>query len=298
MLSRRAACKSPAFGVCCGQNISLRLMNLLRHAFAFVLGAAVASWATWRLAEAPGAAVSPVVRSVIPPAPPPTLDAGRDAELARVEAEKRELDVELASTREKLAESEAALAEARENLAVLRRPMEMDLISSTLRANLKSGEVVVTGGYRLPDGTRAYAFVHPVVGQADGRDVVTIGGEIRAVDEATGAAVGLDNLATNADNTMQHGEVWVEDERRVIYEALDHVSAPAAISLPRMTVVPGRTSTIAVGDMSLTVTPTLGADRENLDFEVRLERAKVVEPEPVPIVRIVDDETETVDFPR
>lgn len=253
-------------------------MNLLRYTFAFVCGAALASWATWRLAEETrdGGRASLVIRAAPAPVSPPTMGVEHDAWQAWAEEEKRELGAELASAREKLAETEAALTTARESLAVLRRPMETDLISSTLRANLKSGEVVVTGGYRLPDGTRAYAFVRPVVGQAEGRDVVTIDGELRAMDEATGAAVGLDNLATNADNTMQHGEVWVEDERRVIHEALDHVSAPAAVSLPRMTVAPGRTSTIAVGDMSLTFTPTLGADRESLDFEVRLEQAKPV----------------------
>ena len=249
-------------------------MKALYYLLAFVSGAAVASWGTrhWlALAGQLGATSVVTIRGPAPAAP--SLAEANTAEEAQ--AENRALTVELAAAREKLTQAEAALAATRENLAVLRRPMETDLISSTLRANLKSGEVVVTGGYRLPDGTRAYAFVQPVVGQTEGRDVVTISGELRTMDEATGAAVGLDNLATNADNTMQHGEVWVEDERRVIYEALDHVSAPAAVSLPQMTVAPGRTSTIAVGEMSLTVTPTLGADRESLDFEVRLEQAKL-----------------------
>lgn len=259
-------------------------LRYLPHVFCAVAGAALASWITHRLSTMAGEGASPAPRVVYLPAPEaPRFDTDLLAEetetMARANAE---LTDQLEEVLARLMEQNEVLALTRENLAELRRPMDADVLSSTLRAELKSGEVVVTGGYRLPDGTRAYAFVQPVVVQENGRDMLEVTGVLRAVDDDMGSAVGLDNLATNADNTLQHGEVWVEDERRVIFEALDHVSAPAGVNLPKVSVAMGNQARIRVGDMSIQVQSTLGDDRETLDFEVRLEQARPATVESAP----------------
>jgi hypothetical protein len=255
-------------------------LKFLHYTFFAVLGAALASWATHRFMAVVSEEPAPqVVYLPAPEAPTaavgPSVAEAKAKELAKVN---EVLAGELAEVRE-------ALARTRENLAELRRPMDADVMSSALRAELKSGEVVVTGGYRLADGTRLYAFVQPFVERAnDGADVVRISSQFRLLNDDVGAAVGLDNLATNAANTLQHGEVWMADEQREILELIDPIPGVRGASFPNVTVRPGASSVIELGDMRLKVTPLLGADRESLDFEVRLEQPQaglVVEPEAV-----------------
>ncbi len=246
-------------------------MKFLHYTFFAVLGASLASWATHRFMSV----VSPEVRApqvVYLPAPEAPMvsvgvSAGEAEELAKVNAV---LVGELLDMRE-------ALARTRENLAELRRPMDADVMSSALRAELKSGEVVVTGGYRLPDGMRVYAFVQPFVEEGEGgADVVRISSRFRLLGDEVGAAVGLDYLATNAANTLQHGEVWVADEQREILGLIDPMPGVSGGSFPSVMVRPGASSVIELGAMRLKVTPLLAADGESLDFEVRLEQPQVV----------------------
>lgn len=258
-------------------------MKFLHYTFSAVLGAALASWATHRFL----ALVSEEERAprvVYLPAPE-VLAVGGDgpgvaeAWVAELAAAKEALTGELAEVRE-------ALARTRENLAELRRPMDADVMSSAVRAELKSGEVVVTGGYRLPDGKRLYAFVQPFVEQAtDGAEVVRISSQFRLLADDVGAAVGLDNLATNAANTLQHGEVWMAEEQREILGLIDPIPGVTGMSAPGVTVRSGTSSVIELGEMRLKVTPMLAADGESLDFEVRLEQPQAVgTPEPEAVV--------------
>jgi hypothetical protein len=239
--------------------------------FFAVAGAAAGVWATqWFLAGERDEARAAQVVYLPAPAAPVVDRTGTETEVAELTKAKEALVGELAEVRE-------ALARTRENLAELRRPMDADVMSSALRAELKSGEVVVTGGYRLPDGTRLYAFVQPFVERAaDGADVVRISSQFRFLEDEVGAAAGLDNLATNAANTLQHGEVWVAEEQREILELIDPIAGVSGMSAPNVTVRPGASSVIELGEMRLKVTPSLAADGESLDFEVRLEQPQAV----------------------
>lgn len=254
-------------------------MKFLSITLVVVIGAALSSWVTYRIVE-PGPVVPesvqvPLGRHAAPPPPPAPGPAA--AEFEQLSRANRDLAQELAEARARLERTDAALALARENLDELRRPMMGDLLSSALSAELKSGEVVVTGGYRLPDGTRLYAFVQPTVEHGEGGDVVKIASSVRTIADEAGTSVGLGNLATNADNTLQHGEVWMADEKRAVFEALDASSGTRAVSLPEVTVRPGASSVVEFGDLRLKVTPSLGADRDSLDFEVRVEQSRPVQ---------------------
>ncbi|TSJ77371.1 hypothetical protein [Rariglobus hedericola] len=206
-----------------------------------------------------------VVESVSPP-----------IELDRLTREKAALTAQLADSQARLAERDTTLAAAREQLAELRRPMEVDMLSSALRADLKSGEVVVTGGYRLPDGKRLYAFVKPVIGKTDdGGETVTVSSRFLSLDETAGKSVGLDNLDTNAANTLQHGEVWVADEETEVLKKLEGVPGIEVLTSPEVSVRPGSRGLIEIGDLRLRVTPALKAGGDGMDFEVRLEQPQV-----------------------
>jgi hypothetical protein len=256
-------------------------VQFFRYSLVAMLAAALAGWGTYRLLAPSSRGPAPVAGLPARPAPVsrPTLAPGPSAaELERLGRENARLAEELAETQARLERSERELAGTRENLEELRRPMAGDLLSSALRAELQPGEVVVTGGYRLPGGARLYAFVEPTVERIGGKDVVKIAGAVRSISDAAGTSVGLDNLATNADNTLQHGEVWLAEEQREVFAALDATEA-RAIALPAMTVEPGASSTIEFGELRLKVTPGLGADRKSLDFEVRLEQARPAVPD-------------------
>lgn len=193
--------------------------------------------------------------------------------------EKAELDAQLTEARTKLAERDAVLTQTKQNLEELRRPMMTDMLSSALRAELKSGEVVVTGGYKLADGKRLYAFAQPVVEQVNGKDEVKIGVEIFKVTDEQGQSVGLDTIATNAANTIQHGEVWVADEYSSVSGKLRSTPGIQGSALtPPITVLPGSSGEINDGDLKLKLTPVISADHEKMDFEVRLEQPQAPTP--------------------
>jgi hypothetical protein len=253
-------------------------LKLLNYTLVGVLGAAFASLATYRLLDGGGPATatpgSPiVVREFVPAPPPPPAPTGPSAaeweELTRKNAD---LSAQLAEERARREKADLTLTKTREDLEELRRPMTADLLSSSLRAQMKSGEVVVTGGYQLPDGTRLYAFVQPTVERVDGADVVNIASTFRMLADEAGKTVGLDKLATNAANTLQHGEVWMAEEKQAVLGALETTPGMRGITYPGVKLRMGASSVIEVGELRLKVTPTLGANPESLNFEVRLEQ--------------------------
>ena len=199
--------------------------------------------------------------------------AGADeAELARLRRENAELAHELDAARAQMKTREAVFNETRAELEELRRPLVADVLSSTLRAELKSGEVVVTGGYKLADGRRLYAFAKPVIENIDGAKVVKIESRYLSLTDEVGKSVGLDNLATNAANTLQHGEVWVPAEEQAVFASLETMPDTRLVTSPSVSVLPGRSATITFGEVQLKVTPTLAKEGDGLGMELRLEQ--------------------------
>jgi hypothetical protein len=214
---------------------------------------------------------TPVVRPLVtvqatPPSGPVTADLGRLIE------ENAELKAQLEEARTSLAEHDSTLKQATAQLEELRRPMVADILSSTLRAELKSGEVVVTGGYPLSDGRRLYAFAKPTIQAVDGVNEVLIEGRYFTLTDEVSKSVGLDNLATNAANTLQHGEVWVPGEEEAVLSKLQAAPGADMLICPKLFVQPGRSGTISVGDIQLKVTPSLVENGDSLGLELRLEQ--------------------------
>lgn len=244
-----------------------------------LLGAALASWATWRIATRDADATRPTesareaeTTAVPNRAPQPEPSELVYASVERLAREKAEQEAELEALRARLAALDTELGRTREELQELRRPMEADVLSAAVRAELVSGEVVVTGGYALPDGTRLYAFVQPRLERVDGREVVRVASTFRTLDDAVGEAVGLDSVATNAANTLQHGEVWLEDEQREVFAALDAGAVGGKVPGPDLVLGLGESGRVEAGPLRLKVTPRRGATPDGLDVEVRLEQ--------------------------
>lgn len=254
-------------------------MRIYRYILAMGLAAMVASWATYRAvrrADAQAGAVEE--RPAVGKHPAPAVAPAAVAELARLAKENAEMRAALDEAKTRLTERDATLTQTREQLAELRRPMEADILSSALRAELKSGEVVVTGGYRLPDGKRVYAFAQPVVEKVDGVDRVKIQGRLLSLTEESGKAVGLDNLSTNAANTLQHGEVWVADEQQDVLGRLSSDATVDLLTMPNITLKSGGSGLIEVGEIKLRLTPTLVGDQGGMTMELRLEQPQLPAP--------------------
>lgn len=251
----------------------------------YILAAAIGAFSAgvvlkhWTPEPATSDVVSPISRPVVTR----TVESPRDdsaEELARVTKMNADLEAELKDAKALLVAREEALLRTQDQLEELRRPMTEDIMSSSLRAEMKSGEAIVTGGYRLPDGKRLYAFATPVVEpSADGGERVKIGFQMfRMTDEAS-AAMGLDTLSTNAANTLQHGEVWVADEYAEIVEKLKTTPGMEGTSYaPDITVDFGATGAVEAGDYRLKVTPERSGQAGGLNVELRLEQPAVTTP--------------------
>ena len=264
----------------------------LKTASVGVLSALLGSTATYWLLDsyrvANTSAMQPVVVKEYLPAPPSSVPSATPAELlqlAELTRKNAELMAQLADERARVANANLTLTKTREDLDELRRPMMSDLISSTLRAELKSGETVVTGGYQLPGGSRLYAFASPHVFTDEGVEMVKIGGKFLVLSEEASTAAGLRNLDTNAANTLQHGEVWAAGEEAAVLKQLETMDGVDVLNTPPISLRSGTSSVIEMGDMKLKLTPILSSGRENLDFELRLEQPQPKLPDketPVP----------------
>jgi len=254
-------------------------MRFINHTLVAVVGATVASFVTYQIVARPPVEMpvsAPVtIRLVEPPSDVVTTPAAPDRtaeERDRLALENVELKAQLEVARARLVERDASLMHTYEQLEDLRRPMIIDMLSSTLRAELNSGEVVVTGGYRLPDGRRLYAFAKPSLQEVNGAEVVTIEGRYITLTDEVGKAVGLDNLATNAANTLQHGEVWVPGEDDAVLAQLKGTPGTEVLDYRSLSVEPGRSGIISIGNIQLKVTPTLTKKDGGLGLELRLEQ--------------------------
>lgn len=250
----------------------LTRMTVYKYTLVAILAAAVSGWVTCRFStRAPESSVpAPVVQTPAPVVAVPV--PAETAALERLAKENADLQAQLDAARTRLVEHDVTLKQTKEQLAELRRPLDADILSSTLRAELKSGETVVTGGYRLPDGKRLYAFAKPVVEQVDGQDMIKIEGRYLSLTDDAGKAVGLDSLATNAANTLQHGEVWVPAEEESVFDQLTGTAGTDIVTYPSLSVRPGGSGTISVGGIHLKVTPTLAGEGGGLGLELRLEQ--------------------------
>jgi RNA polymerase sigma factor (sigma-70 family) len=266
-----------------GAGVIFLMMNVTKYAACvaaglLVGGVGVGLWT--RSAEPrPVVANTPLVRVAGTTANTDGLAADR----ARLERENAALREKLATARERANTDGEAAALDRARLEELRRPMELDVISSTLRAKLKPGESVVTGGALMPggDGRRLFVFGRPEQQTKQGKSAVAFQGKIVQLSDEAAKSVGLEGLMTNAANTLQHGEVWAPGEEEAVMERLYAYAKTKGgvdvMSAPTITPLSGDEGSILIGDsISTKVRPVAQADG-NIDLEMRVELANVPE---------------------
>ena len=121
------------------------------------------------------------------------------------------------TTRSEVSELRSELDRTKTELESLSRPLnENDVLSAAVNAVVRPGESLVTGGYQLADGRYELTFITPKgvsnSGESPGSDQILIEAKSMVVDDAFVELSGLESLATNARNTLQHAEAWSGDD--------------------------------------------------------------------------------------
>lgn len=191
--------------------------------------------------------------------------------LLRLEREKALLQAELNRTK-------SELAQARAELSSLKRPLEEDVVSSSLSAELKPGEVLVTGGFQTADGAVQLTFVEPVVQRGpNGKDLVTFSTRQVAIDSALVEELGVSSLKTTAGNVLQHGEAWSAEDYRVFMEDVLRQQGANVLSSPKITTGMGQSARVAVGEYRVEVSAEGATSGEGLNVQLRVEMPREIE---------------------
>ncbi len=237
-----------------------------------VAGAVGLLWLGLEAETRPAAPAMPPALRVAPPPPRPSpaVTAPPPEELARLREENARLRERLRAGEEGLVAVKEELADALHELAELRRPMEIDMASATLRAQLRPGEGVVTGGYRLPDGSRLFAFIET---SERGDGSIGVQGRFYSVPDGVAQGLGLQNLLTEAANTLQHGEVWLREEIADITTRIQGSGVSRAVGLGATSLLPGHASVVPIeSNPPITYRVYIERDANNgLDLDLRLE---------------------------
>ena len=157
------------------------------------------------------------------------------------------------STRSELNELKDELDRTKSELESLSRPLnENGVLSSAVNAVVGEGESLVTGGYQLADGRYELTFITPKgvdsSGQAPGMDQIIIEARSMVVDDAFVEVSGLDTLATNARNTLQHAEAWSGDDVFDTFKSASEAEGVDMSSSPTVTTRPNEVFTVEMVD--------------------------------------------------
>ncbi len=168
-------------------------------------------------------------------------------------------------------------------LEKISRPLGQDVLSSTVNCEIIPGETLLTGGYMTADGNYELTFLTPrSVTLKDGSE----GFEVKCIIFSVGSdfveAHGLEKFATNAKNTLQHGEAWKQDEVIKTFQAASKTDGAGVLSTPTVT---GRASTPftlsfgGAGVAQFTIEATVArSSNGNFAIQSRVERTPKAEP--------------------
>lgn len=138
--------------------------------------------------------------------------------------------------------------EVEKQLAEISAPLSGDMASTMFNAEVKVGQSIVTGGYQTSDGRNQFTILKPkVVTDRDGGKQIEIDSNLIAMSEEDTKRSGLDSLATNARNTLQHAESWQDSDVSGTMNLLRDSAESQHLGQPRTVVLPG-------GEFSISMT--------------------------------------------
>jgi hypothetical protein len=141
-------------------------------------------------------------------------------------------------------------AEIKRQLEEISAPLAQDMASTMFKAEVKPGQSIVTGGYKTPDGKSQFTVLKPrLVREPDGQESILI--ETKIIDMSSGdiAATGLDSLATQARNTLQHAEAWEESDVSNAMETVKKSGLSDVLSGATIRTMPGSEFSMSIGSV-------------------------------------------------
>ena len=134
-------------------------------------------------------------------------------------------------------------------LEKISRPLGQDVLSSTVNCEIKPGETLLTGGYMKADGKYEMTFMTPSsVTLDDGTEGIKVSARMLSVESDFVSANGLETLATNAKNTLQHGEAWKQDDVAKTMQAASKTDGAEIMSAPSITARLSQPFTLSFGE--------------------------------------------------
>jgi hypothetical protein len=171
-----------------------------------------------------------------------------------------------------------ALLEAQGKLDQALKPLEQEMFSSALRTTVESEHTVITGGYQVPGGGFEYTMFKPTLTTQDGRQVIMLEGKIMHVQKEQVASLGLNSLETNADNTLQHGEVWSPAQAGKFDSTVKTLGGGIEVlSYPRVMLSNGQEGRIEIGNYNAILKATVPEKGGAIQLELRTEQRKAGE---------------------
>jgi hypothetical protein len=141
------------------------------------------------------------------------------------------------------------LKAAKAELEMLSRPLTENMLSSTVNAEISPGDTLVTGGYKTADGNYEMTFITPrSVTLSDGSEGIEIRSQVLSVGPEFVEKNGMETLATNAGNTLQHGESWKQDDVRATFTSAGQNSVANMMTTPGIITSSSSTFDIVIGE--------------------------------------------------
>ncbi len=176
------------------------------------------------------------------------------------------------------------LKTAKAKLERITRPLGQDVLSSTVNAEINPGETLVTGGYKTADGNYEMTFITPSSYTLDdGREAIRISSKVLSVGSEFVEANGMETLATNAKNTLQHSEAWTQDDLLETFTAASKAKGVDIFTSPTIVAIPSEAFTLVMGkfggaQFSIEGTATKSPNG-SFAIQTRVERTPAAEPD-------------------
>ena len=171
--------------------------------------------------------------------------------------------------------------EVEKQLAEISAPLSGDMASTMFNAEVRKGQSIVTGGYQTSDGRNQFTILKPkVVTDRDGGKQIEIDSNLIAMSEEDTKRSGLDSLATNARNTLQHAESWQDSDVSGTMNLLRDSAESQHLGQPRTVVLPGGEFSISMtsddqSSYTLSGTADLSPDGSGVILKARVEQKDV-----------------------
>ena len=153
-------------------------------------------------------------------------------------------------------------------------PAETEPFRSQVHTPVDFGQTLITGGWSTAPGQRMLVFVKPEAGHtAAGAQTITLRSTGIEIPESLLGAHGLTTLASEARQTVQHGQLSASADADALLRELARAANSQPSTLPTITTFPGQSAEIQVGNstggrMNLTAIPNLATDGKGFDLQL------------------------------